>query len=338
MTQQGACILAPAALELSPSEVAFFRQADPWGFILFARNIDNPDQVRALTASLRDAVGRAAPIFIDQEGGRVQRMGPPHWREWLPPFDEVRRTPDLYRDQILALRYQIIGAELRDVGIDGNCVPCADIETPTTHPFLANRCLGSDRKTVSRHAVIVAAATAKAGVMPVIKHMPGHGRATVDSHEAVPRVSAGKALLKAQDFAVFKELSHEPLAMTSHVIYETFDDRPATLSPVMIDLIRQDIGFAGLLMTDDISMGALSGSIAQRSTAAIAAGCDLVLHCNGEMGEMEAVVAATGRLSDVGETRADAALAARDSRAAPGDIDVAQLAASYEQIVKGFDA
>ncbi len=335
---QGACILAPAGLSLSPQEVAFFRQADPWGFILFARNIETPPQVRTLTASLREAVGRGAPIFIDQEGGRVQRMRAPHWREWLPPLDEIRRTPELYREQVLALRYQVIGAELRAIGIDGNCVPCADIETPDTHPFLANRCLGSDAQTVARHAIIVAAATARAGVLPVIKHMPGHGRASSDSHEDLPRVSAGKALLRAQDFKVFSELSHEPLGMTSHLVYEAFDDAPATLSPVIIDLIRTEIGFDGLLMTDDISMGALSGSMSERSTAAIAAGCDLVLHCNGEMAEMEAVVAATGRLSDVGETRADAALAARDSRAAPGDIDVAQLAASYEQIVKGFDA
>ncbi|MEL7459495.1 MAG: glycoside hydrolase family 3 N-terminal domain-containing protein [Pseudomonadota bacterium] len=331
-------MLAPAGLDLSRGEIAFFRQADPWGFILFARNIDTPDQVRALTASLREAVGRDAPIFIDQEGGRVQRMRAPHWREWVPPWDEVARTPDPDRDQILALRYRIIGAELIDLGIDGNCVPCADIQTPDTHTFLANRCLGSDAATVARFAMTVAAAAARAGVLPVIKHMPGHGRAVTDSHLEVPRVTAGKALLKRQDFAVFRDLAYEPVGMTSHVIYEAFDDRPATLSPVIIDLIRQDIGFAGLLMTDDISMGALTGSIAQRSTAAIAAGCDLVLHCNGEMAEMEAVVAATGRLTDAGQTRASAALAAQKTRAAPGDIDVAELAATYEQLVKGFNA
>ncbi|MEO1238645.1 MAG: glycoside hydrolase family 3 N-terminal domain-containing protein [Pseudomonadota bacterium] len=323
-------------MTLSPSEVAFFRQADPWGFILFARNIDTPDQVSALTRSLRDAVGRNAPIFIDQEGGRVQRMGPPHWRQWLPPLDEATRAgshaPDAFK-----LRAQIIAQELCALGIDGNCVPCLDIADADTHPFLKNRCLGSNPEDVALNGAAVIDGTGLGGCLPVIKHMPGHGRATSDSHEDVPRVATSRADLDATDFVPFKQLAHTPLGMTGHIIFEAIDDQPATLSPVMINLIRQDIGFTGLLMTDDISMGALSGSVAQRSTAAIAAGCDLVLHCNGNMREMEAVVAATGRLTDAGQTRANAALATRDG-SAPGEVDMAALVAAYEQLVKGFDA
>ncbi|MEL7105327.1 MAG: glycoside hydrolase family 3 N-terminal domain-containing protein [Pseudomonadota bacterium] len=334
MNGQGACILAPAATNLSPGEVAFFRQADPWGFILFARNIDTPDQVRALTASLREAVGRDAPIFIDQEGGRVQRMGPPHWRQWLPPLEEANSP---LAPASFYYRAKIIAQELRAVGINANCVPCLDVATPKTHPFLRNRCLGTTADQVAQNAQGVIDGSLSEGVMPVIKHMPGHGRSLADSHNEVPRVCADRATLGASDFAVCRKFAHMRLGMTGHIIFDAIDPRPATLSPVLIDLIRQDIGFDGLLMTDDISMGALSGSIAQRSTAAIAAGCDLVLHCNGEMAEMEAVVAATGRLTDAGQTRADAALAAWN-HVAPGDIDTASLVAMYEQSVKENDA
>ncbi|MEL7025785.1 MAG: glycoside hydrolase family 3 N-terminal domain-containing protein [Pseudomonadota bacterium] len=330
---QGACILAPESTVLSPKEAAFFRQADPWGFILFARNVENPSQVRALTSSLRDAVGRDAAIFVDQEGGRVQRLGPPHWRQWVPPLHDVARA-GVYAEQAMAMRYRLIAEELKACGIDGNCVPCADIATPDTHDFLKNRCFGTDPDQVVRMSIAAAGASLAGGVLPVIKHMPGHGRARVDSHGEVPRVTASRAELDSTDFAAFMYLAFQPVGMTGHVIFESIDDLPATLSPTIISLIRNDIRFDGLLMTDDISMGALSGSIAQRSQAAIAAGCDLVLHCNGDFGEMEAVVEATGRLSERAKTRAEAALAARGS-AASGEFDAKAAEAMYEQIIKG---
>jgi len=333
----GAYILAPLSTSLSPAEADFFRDADPWGFILFARNIETPEQVRALTAEVRAAVGRDAPVFIDQEGGRVQRMGPPHWRGWAPPLDDATRA-GLFAEEAMGLRYRIIAEELRAVGIDGNCIPCADLARAETHPFLRNRCLGETVETVARLAIAAAAASLAGGVLPVVKHMPGHGRAVVDSHGEVPRVSAAREALAATDFAAFAALAFLPAGMTAHVIYEALDDRPGTLSPVVIDLIRGEIGFGGLLMTDDISMGALSGSIGERSAAAIAAGCDLVLHCNGEMAEMRAVAEAAGRLGDAGATRAEAARAAIGS-AAPGDIDIEALVASFEQIMEsGRDA
>ena len=333
----GAYILAPKTRTLTPREADFFRDADPWGFILFARNVEAPDQVRALTAALRETVGRDAPVFIDQEGGRVQRMGPPHWRDWAPPLDDATRA-GLFAEQAFALRYRIISEELRAVGIDGNCVPCADLARPETHPFLKNRCYGETVETVARLGIAAAGASLAAGVLPVLKHIPGHGRATVDSHGEVPRVAAPLDDLRQTDFAAFGALAFNPAGMTAHVIYDALDDRPGTLSPVVIELIRNEIGFAGLLMTDDISMGALSGSVGERSEAAIAAGCDLVLHCNGEMGEMEEVASAAGRLSDAGETRAEAALAAKGS-AVPGDIDIEALVASFEQIMEsGRDA
>lgn len=330
---QGACILAPAGIHLTPSEVTFFREADPWGFILFARNIDTPDQVRKLTSGLREAVGRNATVFIDQEGGRVQRMGPPHWRQWLPPLDDVSRVAPDQIERLVALRYKIISAELLDIGINGNCVPCADIATPGTHPFLKNRCFGSDKDTVIKATKAVVETLLGAGVLPVIKHIPGHGRATVDSHAQVPRVKADKGTLESTDFSVFKSLAHAPAGMTCHCVYEAYDDSPATQSSVMIDLVRRSMGFEGLLMTDDISMGALSGNVAERTRAAIAAGCDLVLHCNGEMAEMVPVAEHCGALTGQAEDRAKDALSAQINRSAThGDIDVAALVAAYEQI------
>ncbi|MDJ1008603.1 MAG: glycoside hydrolase family 3 N-terminal domain-containing protein [Paracoccaceae bacterium] len=333
MTAAGACILAPEGQTLTTREAAFFRDADPWGFILFARNIDTPDQVRRLTGALRDAVGRDAPVFIDQEGGRVQRMGPPHWLGWAPPLDDAARA-GTGAETAMALRARIIAAELRSVGIDGNCIPCADIARPDTHPILRNRCYGSDAGTVIAAARAAARGCLDGGVLPVMKHMPGHGRAVVDSHGEVPRVTASPEALRQTDFAVFTALSDLPLGMSAHVIYTALDDRPGTLSPVIHKLIRSEIGFGGLLMTDDISMGALSGSMTERAEAAIGAGCDLVLHCNGDRAEMAAVAEAAGRLTEAGETRADAALAARGS-AAPGDFDIAAAVARFEQIMTG---
>lgn len=327
-----AAILGCSGPGLGPDERAFFRQADPWGFILFARNVESPDQLRRLTGDLRAAVGRAAPVFVDQEGGRVQRLRPPHWRDWPPPLDQVAQAGAAAADA-MRLRYRLIAAELRAAGLDGNCAPVADIAGPLTHPFLKNRCYGSNLRTVVDVARAVAEGCLAGGVLPVVKHMPGHGRATADTHLNLPTVTTSLHRLEATDFAAFRALNDLPLAMTAHVIYAAIDpDRPATCSPLVIAAIRERIGFDGLLMTDDLSMQALSGPLGARAAAALGAGCDVALHCNGDRAEMEAVAAAAGPLGAEAARRAAAALA---RRRAPDPVDIKTLEADLEGLLKG---
>lgn len=317
----GAFILGPEGSGITEWERSFFREADPWGFILFARNVDTPDQLRRLTGSLRDAVGREALILIDQEGGRVQRLRPPHWQEWLPPLDQARQARDAVRS--FWLRYRLIAAELRSVGIDGNCAPTCDIASQSTHPFLRNRCLGETPDTVTALARASADGMLAGGVLPVIKHMPGHGRGMVDSHLNLPVADVPASEARRWDFAPFRGLCDLPLGMSAHIVYPDFDSAPATQSRVMVDLIRRDIGFDGLLMTDDISMEALSGSLAERARLSLAAGCDVVLHCNGKAAEMQTIAEASGRLSAAALARAGAALTLRRD---PEPADLAEMA------------
>lgn len=324
----GAAILAPAGPVLTGDEAAFFRDADPWGFILFARNLSDADGIRALADSLRHAVGRVAPVFIDQEGGRVQRLRPPLARDWPPPLDHASGAADPVR--AMWLRYRLIAAELRALGIDGNCAPCCDIAGPATHPFLLNRCLGTTADQVIPRARAAADGLLAGGVLPVVKHIPGHGRAAADSHDELPVVDAGLADLAASDFAPFAALADLPLAMTAHVVYPALDpDAPATLSAAAVAAIRGRMGFGGLLMTDDMSMQALSGDLGALTARAIAAGCDAALHCNGDLAEMQAVAAAAGRMTPAAAARAAAALAARRE---PRPADLAALAAECARL------
>jgi beta-N-acetylhexosaminidase len=327
----GATILGCAGTVLSGDERDFFRESDPWGFILFARNVADPVQLARLTADLRNSVGRDAPVFVDQEGGRVQRLHAPHWREWMPPLDMVQR---LGADALRAmyLRFRLIAAELRAVGIDGNCAPTVDIAMDGTHPFLRNRCYGNDLDVVVNVAREVAGGLLAGGVLPVMKHMPGHGRATMDTHLELPRVTEAAEVLRATDFAAFRALNDLPLAMTAHIVFTAFDTAPATCSATMVRLIREDIGFGGLLMTDDLSMQALSGSLGDRAAASCRAGCDIALHCNGALPEMQEVVASAGLLDPFGSSRAEAALA---SRHAPDPVDIAALEAEFSALMAG---
>ncbi len=325
----GATIFGCAGPRLAPEEAAFFREAAPWGFILFGRNIGTPAQVAALCADLRAAVGREAVILIDQEGGRVQRLRAPHWREWLPPLDQARAARDPVRSFWLRARLQ--AAELAALGIDGNCAPTCDVAGPRTHPFLRNRCFGTTAAEVIAHARATAEGLLAGGVLPVLKHMPGHGRAEADSHLDLPSVTAPAADL-AEDFAPFAALAGMPMGMTAHIRFTAFDDAPATQSARMIGLIREQIGFQGLLMTDDIGMEALSGDMGARAAASIAAGCDLVLHCKGDRPAMDAVAAAAGALSGAALARAEAALAARR---APDPVDISALEAEFESLLSG---
>jgi beta-N-acetylhexosaminidase len=310
---RGATIFGCAGTSLSAEERAFFRDADPFGFILFARNIETPAQVVRLTSALRDAVGREAPILVDQEGGRVQRLRGPHWRDWAPPLDTVANAPSLEAaERRMRARMTVIGAELRALGIDVNCAPLGDIAWPETHPILRNRCYGSDPVTVARIARAVAEGLAAAGVQPVLKHLPGHGRSQLDSHLDLPTIDAGLDELRRLDFAPFRALSDLPMAMTAHLVFAGIDPGlPATQSPTMIRLIREEIGFQGLLMTDDLNMQALEGSLTLRTRASLAAGVDVALHCKGIPAEMVEVAAAAGSLGPASVLRAERAIAAR---------------------------
>jgi beta-N-acetylhexosaminidase len=317
---------------LDPDERDFLREAAPWGFILFARNIDTPEQVRTLTGALRDTVGRDAPVLIDQEGGRVARMRSPYWREWLPALDEVAQARDAAsRARLMFLRYRLIADELRAVGIDVNCAPVLDLVGSGTHAAIRNRCYGHAAAEVGAIGRAVAEGLMAGGVMPVMKHIPGQGRATLDSHLDLPRVTAAEADLLAEDFAAFRALADLPMAMTAHVVFSDIDaGAPATLSADVIRRIRTEIGFYGLLMTDDLSMKALSGDFGDRVTAALAGGCDIVLHCNGDPDEMATIAGAVPELSEAAAQRADAALAGRAG--VRGGIDFVR--AEYEALTR----
>ena len=318
----GATILDAEGLRLTVDEKALFRDTRPFGFILFARNIESADQVRALCDDFREAAGHDCLITIDQEGGRVQRIWAPMARNWKPPLDHVRiagagALPAMY------LRARLIADELRSFGINSNCAPVVDIASDVTHPFLKNRCYGETLDDV----VALARATAKGhldtGVLPVMKHMPGHGRSRLDTHHDLPRVKAAADDLRATDFAAFTGLRNLPMAMTAHLVFEAFDDRPATQSPVMMNLIRSEIGYDGLVMTDDLSMNALSGTAAERTRAALNAGVDVALYCNASLADRIAVAEEAGELSEAGQRRALAALN-RLQEALPLDIKAAE--------------
>jgi beta-N-acetylhexosaminidase len=308
-----AFIAGCSGLELTADERAFFREADPFGFILFRRNVAEPDQVRALTAALREAVGREAPILIDQEGGRVQRLGPPNWPRYPAGGGYGRLSPeDPARRRYLAWSgARLIAHDLRALGIDVDCLPVLDVPAPGSHSIVGDRAYGDEPALVAELGRAAAEGLMAGGVLPVVKHIPGHGRAESDSHESLPRVSASLEELRARDFPPFRDLADMPIGMTAHVVFAAIDpERPATISPVVIErIIRGEIGFDGLLMTDDLSMRALSGSFRDRAEAAIAAGCDLALHCNGVMAEMAAVAEGAPRLAGPALARADRALA-----------------------------
>ncbi|GGK49751.1 beta-N-acetylhexosaminidase [Salinarimonas ramus] len=333
-----AMILGLAGTVVTPEEAAFFRDGDPWGFILFRRNVESPDQVRALCAALRAAVGRDAPILVDQEGGRVQRLGPPHWAKH-PPAAAYHRL-DLSLEERLALcrlGARLIAAELADVGIDVDCVPCLDVPVPGADGIIGDRAYADVPDLVARYGRAAAQGLLDEGVLPVIKHMPGHGRAGVDSHLALPRVDTPRADLEAHDFPPFAALADMPLGMTAHVVYEAIDDEaPATTSArVIAEVIRGALAFDGLLMTDDLGMHALAGSFDARARASLAAGCDVILHCSGAMDEMRGVASVTPALAGDAARRAEAALARRRRPAEPLDlVDArARLAAALAPVL-----
>lgn len=329
----GATILDAEGTTLSADEIAFFRDADPYGFILFARNIDTGDQLRALCDQMRDAVGRDAPILIDQEGGRVQRLRPPLARQWTPPLD-FARAAGAHATQAMYLRYLITALELRRYGIDVNCAPMVDVPRPETHAFLTDRCYGDSPAQAAGLGRAVAMGLMDGGVLPVVKHIPGHGLATADSHHDLPHVDAPVEVLDSIDFAPFKVLNDLPMAMTAHVVYDAFDDLPATLSPRMIQVIRNDIGFDGLLMTDDVSMKALTGSYGDIARQSLSAGCDVVLLCNATLAERQEVAEAAGRMDGAAQDRAERALELRKKAV---EVDIQTVEEKLEALLHGQD-
>src|SRR3954451_20217607 len=311
-----AFITGVSGLELTDAEREFVRAERPWGFILFKRNVDAPAQVARLVGELRDCVENPeAPVLIDQEGGRVQRLGPPHWPVY-PPGAVFSALYD--HDRALGLKAarlssRLIAADLIDLGITVDCLPLADVPVEGCDAVIGNRAYGTEPAKVADIARAVTEGLEQGGVLPVLKHIPGHGRATADSHFRLPTVDTGRKELERTDFAAFQPLAGLPMAMTVHVVFSAIDPaQPATTSATMIQqVIRGVIGFQGLLMSDDVSMNALAGSIAERTRAIVDAGCDMVLHCNGKLDEMREVARQSPKLSGLALERAGKALASR---------------------------
>ena len=338
MASISAAILGCAGTTLTAEEIAFFRDVKPWGFILFKRNIADPEQVRALTAALRDTVGRPdAPILIDQEGGRVARLGAPHWKKYPPgrSYGALVANDPLVAREITRLGARLIAHDLRSLGINVDCVPVLDVPDPKGHEIIGDRAYGDTPEQVATLGRAAAEGLLAGGVLPIIKHIPGHGRAMSDSHLELPVVKAKMAELDARDFAPFRVLSDMPMAMTAHVVYTAIDRRrPATTSRKAIKkIIRESIGFDGLLMSDDLSMKALSGDFKQRAKDSLSAGCDVVLHCNGDMAEMRAVMSGVGRPSTHAKRRIQAVMSRLVK--VPEPLDVAEARARFDAAFNG---
>lgn len=327
-----AFITGVSGTELTAAEREFIRSERPWGFILFKRNVATPAQVAALVAELRAVAGAAdAPVLIDQEGGRVQRLGPPHWPVYPPGavFSTLYDTDSTLGLTAARLSARLIAADLADLGITVDCLPLADVPVPDADAVIGNRAYGTSPGKVAAIARAVTDGLEQGGVLPVLKHIPGHGRATADTHFKLPTVDTSRDELERTDFAAFRPLADLPMAMTAHVVFSAVDPaHPATTSATMIaQVIRGAIGFQGLLMSDDVSMNALAGKIAERTRAIFAAGCDMALHCNGNIEEMREVAGETPELSGRTLERANAALAARkppqpfDRTAARAELD-----------------
>jgi beta-N-acetylhexosaminidase len=327
-----AFITGISGTELNDAEREFIRAERPWGFILFKRNIETPEQVATLVRELRSMTGDLdAPVLIDQEGGRVQRLGPPHWPVYpagavFGALYDVDRGLGLTAARLSA---RLIAADLIDLGVTVDCLPLADVPVTGADAVIGNRAYGTEPGKVAAIARAVTEGLEQGGVLPVLKHIPGHGRATADTHFRLPEVDTSKAELERTDFAAFQPLADLPMAMTAHVVFSALDPaHPATTSATIIEqVIRGVIGFQGLLMSDDVSMNALAGSIAERTRAIVTAGCDMVLHCNGKLDEMRAVARETPELSGMALKRAERALASRkapqafDRRAARAELD-----------------
>ncbi len=319
-----AFICGVGGLALTDEERVFLRETSPWGLILFKRNVDTPQQITALTNEFREIVCRAdAPVLVDQEGGRVQRLGPPVWPKYAPAarFNALSVSPER-KAELVRLSAQLMGHDLRACGINVDCLPVLDVPAPGGHNVIGDRAYAEDPERVALLGGAAAEGLLRSGVLPVMKHVPGHGRAGADSHLELPRVEASFAELERADFVPFRKLAHLPMAMTAHVVYAAIDPSgPATTSKKVVqEVIRQAIGFDGLLMSDDVSMKALSGSFTQRTQALFAAGVDVALHCNGHLEEAREVAAVSPQLDGKAAERAAKALSRLNETCPPLDL------------------
>ncbi len=315
-----AVILGCAGPTLSAEEARLFNAGDPLGFILFARNVVDPAQLRRLIADLRASVGRDAPVLVDQEGGRVQRLRPPHWRAApaAARFGELHARDGAVATEAARLNARLIAWECRSVGFDVICAPCADVPAADSHDVIGDRAFGRSAEVVAALARATAEGIADLGALAVVKHMPGHGRARADSHHELPTVTASREALMRIDAAAFRALRDIRWGMTAHVRYTALDpERPGTISPAVIDFIRNEIDFQGVLVSDDLAMNALGGAPDERTVAALAAGCDVALYCAGTREANEAVLRRAPVLCDAALARVAATLAARNPRIAP---------------------
>ena len=330
-----AAIYGCSGLVLTEEERAFFADAKPWGFILFRRNVDSPEQVLRLTDALRHSVGWNAPVLVDQEGGRVQRLGPPHWPKYPPGDAYLKATNDpLTARELARLGGRLMAHDLKAVGINIDCAPVLDVPTLGAHDIIGDRAYAQDPATVTQLGRAVAEGLLAGGVLPVVKHMPGHGRAFADSHKELPTVNAGLEALDAWDFAPFKAMSDMPIGMTAHIVFTAIDrKRPATQSRKAIRMIRDHLGFGGLLLSDDLVMNALAGTLTERAEKSLKAGCDLVIHWNGDLGQMRQVAEGVGRLKGGAARRAAAAL----SRIVhtPEPLDVFEARGRFDAMLAG---
>ncbi len=323
--------------ELTSDERRFFADAQPWGFILFGRNIADREQVRTLVQSLRECLGdERAPVMIDQEGGRVARLNPPHWiaRRPAASFGAVHRSSAESAREAAYLNARLIANDVFQLGINVDCAPVLDVPVEGADAVIGDRAFAHDPAVVIDLGRATIEGMLDGGVLPVMKHIPGHGRATADTHKALPHVTVPVEVLSASDFVTFRSLNHCPMAMTAHVVFDAIDpQRPATTSPKVIrDVIRGEIGFEGLLISDDLSMNALKGPLSVRTKAALFAGCDIALHCNGSMDEMREVAAEAKPLQDLWLKRCESALA---HLATPEPIDAQAAEARLAQLLEG---
>lgn len=325
-----------AGTDLTEAERGFFREVQPWGFILFGRNIADREQVRRLVRSLRETVDdERAPVLIDQEGGRVARLKPPLWNGRPPAarFGQLHEVAAEAAHEAVYLNARLIAHDLADLGITVDCTPVLDVPVEGADDIIGDRAFSRDPAMIVDLGRSLIEGLIDGGVLPVMKHIPGHGRATADSHLELPRVEVEREELSMTDFVTFRGLADCPMAMTAHVVYEAIDPkRPATTSPLIVrDVIRGEIGFDGLLMTDDLSMKALQGPLAKRAKSALFAGCDIVLHCNGGMDEMKEVASEVKPLEEIHLRRADTALA---HIVTPEEFDVAAGEARLAELLR----
>jgi len=332
-----AVIYGCSGTSLTGAEREFFAANNPLGLIVFARNIEAPAQLRSLIEEFSEIVATSQPlVLIDQEGGRVARLGPPHWRKTMPAeiFGDLYRRDKEKGLEAARINAVIQGAELADIGITVNCTPVADLSWPETHEIIGDRAFGGEFEAVSALCRSVCEGHLESGVLPVIKHIPGHGRATADSHLELPCVDASLADLHKTDFAPFRALSDMPIAMTAHIVYSAIDPvQPATLSSTVIsEIIRRTLNFDGLLLSDDLGMKALEGGFTDRAEQALAAGCDVVLHCSGVLEEMRDVAAGAGPLKGLSLERLEKALSIGSQK---NHVDRSALADALNRLMQG---